>query len=324
MLNICLIGCGGIGTIASLVLEKSKRAKVTAVLRSNYDLVLEKGLDIDSIDHGKLFVWKPSAIVRSVEDAVKGGPYDYAVVCIKALPDVYSVPEIISPVITQGVTSIVLVQNGIDIELPLIKAFPECTVMSVVSHTGTRIAGNFVYHEDREKLFIGAHFHSGIPRQRQIDSTKLYVETYLAGGPTACVYAEDIIFYRWRKLFWNGAFNTLCTLTGLDVGSLQKGGGTETLLRPALLEIYEVTKAAGYTFPENMVEKTISDTPPTSPFKPSMQVDLEKGNPLEIEPILGGLLRHAKELGVATPILSTAYSVLKLVQWKLIQARKST
>ena len=61
MLNICLIGCGGIGTIASLVLEKSKRAKVTAVLRSNYDLVLEKGLDIDSIDHGKLVGWKPSA-----------------------------------------------------------------------------------------------------------------------------------------------------------------------------------------------------------------------------------------------------------------------
>ena len=338
MLNICLVGCGGVGTIASIVLEKSKRAKVTAVLRSNYDLVTEKGFDVDSIDHGKLFGWKPSTskhdvpfrltkltitVVRSVEDAAKGGPFDYVVVAMKALPDVYSVPHIIRPVVTPGVSAIVLIQNGLDIEIPLIEAFPECSVMSGVSHTGTRITGNFVYHEDREKLFIGAHYHSGLPKEKQTETTKLYVETYAAGGPTACTYAEDIIFYRWRKLFWNGAFNTLCTLTGLDVGSLQKGGGTETLLRPALLEIYEVTKAAGYTFPEDMVERTIRDTPPSSPFKPSMQVDLEKGNPLEIEPILGGLLRHAKDLGVVTPILTTAYNVLKLVQWKLIQAKKS-
>lgn len=61
MLNICLIGSGGVGTISSLVLEKSKRAKVTAVLRSNYALVTEKGFDIDSADHGKITGWKPTS-----------------------------------------------------------------------------------------------------------------------------------------------------------------------------------------------------------------------------------------------------------------------
>ena len=60
MLNICLIGSGGVGTIASLVLEKSKRAKVTAVLRSNHSIVKDKGFEIDSVDHGKLSGWRPS------------------------------------------------------------------------------------------------------------------------------------------------------------------------------------------------------------------------------------------------------------------------
>jgi ketopantoate reductase len=59
MFNICLIGAGGVGTIAAYVLEKSLRARVTAVLRSNYALVKKHGFDIDSIDHGKVTNWRP-------------------------------------------------------------------------------------------------------------------------------------------------------------------------------------------------------------------------------------------------------------------------
>jgi ketopantoate reductase len=59
MLNVCLVGGGGVGTIAAYVLEKSGRAQVTAVLRSNYALVKEHGLDIDSVDHGEVRGWKP-------------------------------------------------------------------------------------------------------------------------------------------------------------------------------------------------------------------------------------------------------------------------
>jgi ketopantoate reductase len=58
--NICLVGSGGVGTIAALVLEKSGRAKVTAVLRSSYSVVNEKGWDIESVDHGPRTGWTPS------------------------------------------------------------------------------------------------------------------------------------------------------------------------------------------------------------------------------------------------------------------------
>lgn len=56
-----LVGCGGIGTITSLNLEASGRCHVTAVLRSNYDAVNERGFSIDSVDHGKVEGYKPSA-----------------------------------------------------------------------------------------------------------------------------------------------------------------------------------------------------------------------------------------------------------------------
>lgn len=58
--RILLIGCGGIGTITSLNLESSGLCHVTAVLRSNYDVVKERGFTIDSVDHGKVEGYRPS------------------------------------------------------------------------------------------------------------------------------------------------------------------------------------------------------------------------------------------------------------------------
>jgi len=58
--NVCLVGSGGVGTIAAVVLEKSGKARVTAVLRSKFEVVNEHGWDIESVDHGRLKNWKPS------------------------------------------------------------------------------------------------------------------------------------------------------------------------------------------------------------------------------------------------------------------------
>jgi ketopantoate reductase len=58
--NVLLVGCGGIGTISALNLELGGRAAVTAVLRSNYEAVKEKGFNIKSIDHGVVSGFRPS------------------------------------------------------------------------------------------------------------------------------------------------------------------------------------------------------------------------------------------------------------------------
>jgi ketopantoate reductase len=42
--DICLVRSGGVGPVAAVVLEKSGRAKVTAVLRSKYVIINNKTL----------------------------------------------------------------------------------------------------------------------------------------------------------------------------------------------------------------------------------------------------------------------------------------
>jgi ketopantoate reductase len=55
-----LVGCGGIGTICALNLERGGFATVTAVLRSNYEHVVQHGFDITSVDHGTVKGFRPS------------------------------------------------------------------------------------------------------------------------------------------------------------------------------------------------------------------------------------------------------------------------
>jgi hypothetical protein len=58
--NLLLLGCGAVGTLAAVTLERSERTTVTAVLRSNFTGVYQKAFAIDSIDHGSLTGWCPS------------------------------------------------------------------------------------------------------------------------------------------------------------------------------------------------------------------------------------------------------------------------
>ena len=262
-------------------------------------------------------------MVSSVTEAATDTTYDFVVVTMKALPDIYSLSAIIQPVVTPGVTSIVLIQNGLDIEIPIVDAFPTCAVISGVSMIGSRVTnGYIVYHEDPDDIKLGPYYHTGLSRETQLSRTKLFVDIYRAGGAAKVVLVEDVVTARWRKLLWNGTFNTLCTLTRMDVGSLQRGGGKESLLIPAMKEMEAVANAAGYAFPEDAVHETVDGVPPTSLFRPSMLVDLEKGKPLELEVILGAPLRYARKLGVETPVLGMVYDLLKVVQWQVLENRK--
>lgn len=63
--RVLLVGCGGVGTMAALNLECGSLAEVSCVLRSNYDLVKEKGLTIRSCEHGELGEWRPTESQRS-------------------------------------------------------------------------------------------------------------------------------------------------------------------------------------------------------------------------------------------------------------------
>ncbi|CAK7268261.1 hypothetical protein SEPCBS119000_002970 [Sporothrix epigloea] len=351
--RVCLIGSGGLGTIASLVLVKSGQAHVTVVLRSKYKYITEHGWDIDSIDHGKIQGWRPHRIVASVHDAAVQGTekveFDYVVVCTKHLPGRHSVAAMIAPVMTPGRTTVVLIQNGLGIEDEIVTAWPSNTVMSGVSHIGSGVEEpNRVVQVGRDVSKVGVHYElssvstcssssskpaseaacaaktdaDAAKSEKRIKSrakAEAYVAMYNAGGAHKCELVDDIETARWVKLVWNGTFNTICALTRSSVGELQRSKGREALLVPMMWEIWRIAAASGHPLPESLVKHEAYRLPDDCAYRPSMMLDLQNGRPLELDVILGNPIKVARRLGVPTPIMDVVYNLLLVESFKMEQ-----
>ncbi|OHW92655.1 2-dehydropantoate 2-reductase [Colletotrichum incanum] len=320
--QVLLVGGGGIGTIAALNLERGGLAEVTAVLRSNFEIVSRKGFSIKSCDHGSLENWRPTQVLNSVPSTLDTSPmgrYDYIVCCTKNIPDAGPrLPDIIAPAVSPGHTVIVLIQNGINIQLPFFSRFPSNIVLSGVSRIDAHEASpGVVEQKQHDLLHVGAFQSPSLDREEQLRAAQRFVRIYGAVGTNTCLYMPDVDFDRWSKLVYNASFNPICALTGLNASELQMTGRTmDTMVIPAMREVFAVAAAAGHEIPESTIEETIQLNPMEENIKPSMQVDFEKGNLIEHENILGEVVREAQRHRGATPILNVLYEICCAHQWR--------
>jgi len=107
-------------------------ANIVTICRSNYDIASTSGFTINSTLFGANINVKPS-VARTVAEAVALSPvpFNFILVCSKALTTVPSTAEIIKPAVSKD-TTIVLIQNGIGIEESFKEMFPDNCLLSTV------------------------------------------------------------------------------------------------------------------------------------------------------------------------------------------------
>lgn len=318
--NILVVGSGGVGAIAALALTMNNKANVTLVVRSAYQKATTEGFEIHSVTYGEFHNWKPAHISRTVEDAVKeNGPFDFILVTTKNIPDGPTpVEEIIRPAVVDGACTVVLFQNGIGIEEPIIKLYPKCPVVSGILMIGSTnidcVVNNL--HKDTVKL---APFHNpNISDEISMAKTKEFASLYQHENKdiNEIILEENALRSRWEKLVYNMVLNTVCTVTGLDVNRCQIGGSNETLFKPAMTEVRAIAASEGVDLPELTCD-FMCHVGDGLFYSPSMLVDYRKKQLFELEVILGNPLKTAAKNGVPTPVLSTLYGLLKIIQLRV-------
>ncbi|KAF4972579.1 hypothetical protein FSARC_852 [Fusarium sarcochroum] len=319
--RILVVGTGGIGTMAAYALEKNAKAEVTAVMRSNYDAAVKDGIDIDSVEHGQIKAWRPTAIVKSVPDVSKSDidPFDYIIVTTKNIPDVKPiVVDVIAPAVTPGKTAIVLSQNGINIEKPLIERFPTSPLISSVVYTGANeTAPAKVYSAEPDTQKIGAFINPQVPCEIAEEAAKRYVGIYNPDGNPNIIYESNVAAVRWRKLAYNSSFNPVSSILRMDTTRMRMSRHIiEDLILPIIEEIRTVAEASGVTLQKDLIESVMAQDSSDEYFKPSMCQDYEKGQLMEIENIVGEVVREGKKYGVPMPTLSVIYGIMKGLQLK--------
>ncbi|RMY45147.1 hypothetical protein D0865_10085 [Hortaea werneckii] len=287
-LKVLLVGGGGIGVIAALSLEANAQVNVTIALRSNYSTIVEKGYDITSCDHGELKGWRPAQVTNHVPVVSTGEiPFDYIIVATKNVPsDGVSMADIISPAVTPEITTLVLIQNGLNVEKPYLARFPQNVILSGISYAGSQeVQHGIIFHGSHDSLEIGAFRNCDIQNAREMAVAKNFVSLYAASGKASCQFAPHVQHDRWRKLVYNATINPLCAITGLDTGSLRRAGPfVSKLLEDGMAEIIAVAAANGHIFPKALSQELLDLDPMEDRFEPSMLQDSNKvrGNTLRL------------------------------------------
>lgn len=268
--------------------------------------------------------------MNSVKEAADqlGRPYDFVVVAIKALPEFFKTEDIIAPAMvadpqTGRMPTVVLIQNGIDIEKPVAVAYPTALVLSGVSMIGSHNFGGRIVQFEHDSMNVGYYPGSaaaaGLTDADREEATREFVDLYSASG-VDCKYHPRLMLARWRKLVYNSCINTVCALTQVDSGRAYLCGMDKALTLPAMGEIMAIAAAAGYELPADLPQAMI-DSDAGVYYEPSMMIDVQKGNPIELEVILGNPLRIARDLNVPAPILTVLYNLLKGIQFRLMEKK---
>lgn len=296
-------------------------------------------------------------VVRTVEEAANE-QYSYIICAAKCLPDVHPTSDILAPLLnsisTPSATSIVLLQNGVGIEDDIFEALLKRGLNSPVISGCAWVDvtavddGKTITQHGNERLVIGYH-KPPAPSSLAESASKAALDHLFDIWKTAGTGVEisEIDVARWRKVLWyvichsplsrrktqygwtrNASFSTVCTLTRARVGEVLAVPEARASLREIMEEVLLVAHAS---LPDDdtvrsvlhatVAQDIVDNENPASGFKPSMLVDLEAGRPIEVEAIVGGIIRRAREKDIAAPQLDLIYSGLKVIQRGLIKAR---
>ena len=326
--SVLVVGAGAVGAFYA---SRLPDASVSVICRSNYKAVKEHGFTMKTHTFGD-YRFEPQHTFSSPEEAASSGIiWDFIVITTKALPDINDDTEIIKHLVKPARTAIVLIQNGVGVEEPYRIAFPSNPVLSAVTVISAAQTSPGVIVQNRwTRISIGPYSGDDVlehklsaeeTKKRNFYATEMnkrFVQLLLAGGiKDAEEYDEaGLQLVRWHKIAINASMNPSAVLTsGCGNAEMSLDPELRIHLKGVMQEVLETApKILGRPFPKKLAtaDAILKSTERNTSGKPSMLLDWERGNPMELEVILGNPVRIARRKGLEMPRLQSLYALLRM------------
>ena len=296
------MGSGGVGGFYGGRLARAG-CDVTFVARGAHLAALrERGLTIENEAQGDIHL----PAVKVTGDPATAGRADLVLISVK-LWDIEAAARAVRPAVGPQ-TAVLSLQNGVTKDDLLRREFGEKAVMGGVGYVATHISRPGVIHQTGaiQRMVFGEYDGRRSPR----------AEAFLAAALEAGIEAElssDIRRAIWEKyVFLVGLSGTTATMRR-SIGLIRGNARTRAFLLDLMQEVVAVGRAHGVALPEDYAAQRLAfaDTLPFD-MTSSMHHDLERGNPLEVEWLSGGVVKLGEQVGVPTPANRAVWDVLAL------------
>lgn len=296
--RLCIVGCGAIGSLYAAHLARV--AEVWALVRRDDHA---RALNRDGLRVSGKHNFAVS--LRATSAAEELPECDFGIVATKAT----QVEEAIAEAgrrFDRG--AVVSAQNGLGSE-EIIAAHTRGQVIRATTFmSGTKHSDTHVQYELDTATWLGPFE----PRQTPMSLVDEVAELINAGGLEAEAL-QDARPAQWSKLIFNASVNGVSALTGLP-HSPHFADETESsslghLLQALIEEGKQVAAAAGVVLHEDPWAMNKIGAMTNHP--PSMLHDVRQQLPTEVDFLSGAIAREAERAGVAAPLHSAVYRLIK-------------
>lgn len=304
-LRYAVIGTGAIGGYYGSKLAYSGK-DVHFLLHSDYDYVMEHGLQVDSCN-GSFHVDHPQ-IYRSTEDMPLA---DVVIVALKSTNN-YLLEKLLPPILKQE-TLVLMIENGIGIEDDIQKMFP---------HTALAAGLAFICSAKTEPGRINHQCYGSLNIGNYSCTNKELLSQVISDFISSAVDAQAVEYKeaRWKKAVWNMPFNGMTVALNAQTDELLNVSHSAKLIKEEMMEVVNAAQALGVSaLDDSFVEQMINLTKNMTPYSPSMKLDYDYGRPMEIEYLYSRPIEIAHSAGVSMPKLEMLEKELRFLASKKAQ-----
>ena len=299
-MRIAVVGAGGVGGGFGAALAKAG-ADVTFIARGAHLAAMKsRGLKVEG-GRGETHL----VPTQATDDPATVGPVDIVLFCVK-LWDVESAGAHVKPLVGPN-TAVIPLQNGVDAPERLTPVLGKAAVMAGVAQISASIVGPGVIRQVGTFMRLVFGELDGKRSRRGED----FLALCLAAGFDA-VLSPQILTELWMKFILLATNASVMALTRQPIGKLRDDVDMRPYLIAAYQEAIDVGRARGVALPADALDKMLAfnaGAPPT--MKPSMALDLERGNRIELPWLGGKVVELGRATGVPTPVHALMYAALK-------------
>jgi 2-dehydropantoate 2-reductase len=306
-MRILVVGAGATGGLFGGLLAHAGR-NVTFLVRPQRAAQLrERGLRIKS-PHGDFTIAPQLAQANELQ-----APFDLILLGLKAYALDAALADFAPAV---GADSMILpMLNGMrHIDL-LVRRFGERSVLGGVCVVASTLdqAGTIVQLNEMQELTYGELDGKITPRIEELDAQ-------MQGAGFGAHKSAHIMRDMWEKwIFLASLAASNCLLRG-SVGTIVAAGGASTI-SSIFDECVAVARAAGVPPREEFLIATRERvTQAGSPLTASMYRDMQQGNPVEADAIVGDLVARARGFNIEVPLLAATSAALTIYERGRTQA----